>query len=266
MTRESQEHWQHSIPPEPCCQHPRVSFTFRKMDPAALPPQRWAVPSIREDATPSRPLAPNKRVLFLTDSVNCGLKTHLFHATGLTCIKEPDFFELASIDKYVDQFAYTDYVVISAGVNDISRYGHSTTAICNFICDKLRDWVHRFPNTIFIFNSILSTDFVWLNRRIKTVNRALFNLSLELYDTNRFYFLDTHALVLDCDIPCVLSTKGNGVHLSHDASILVQRCLVDCVIALNRRDSSNMISKVWPLRREFQRTATAFHDRRSRYM
>ena len=197
MSRESQSRWQHSVPPEPSCTSTRVSFTFRRMDPAAVPPPRRSVPPIRENAIPSRPLAPNKRVLFLTDSVNCGLKTHLFHGSGLTCIKKPDFFELSSINDYVKQFQYTDYVVISAGVNDISRYGHSAESVSGFICSKIRDWVRRFPNPTFILNSILSTDYLWLNRRIKTVNKALFDLSIELYDSGRVYFLDTHARVLD---------------------------------------------------------------------
>ena len=95
-------------------------------------------------------------------------------------------------------------------------------------------------------------------------NRALFNLSLELYDAGRFYFLDTHALVMDSDIPCVLSPRGNGIHLSYEASVLVQHCIVDSVMALDGRDSCSG-RKVWPLRQQFRRTVTGFHDRRSRY-
>ena len=125
--------------------------------------------------------------------------------------------------------------------------------------------MYKFPNTIFIFDSILSTGFGWLNRRAMIVNRSLFSLSLELYNTGMFYFLDTHALLRDSRL-CVLSPTGNGIHLCYDAGNLVQQCIVDSVIALDRRDSSNLISKVWPLRQEFRQSASAFHDRRRRFM
>ena len=236
------------------------------MDPAAVPPTRPVVPRIREDAAPSRPLSPNKRVLLLTDSINCGLDTHLFHGSGLTCIKEPQLFELANIDKYESEFQYTDYVIISAGVNDLSRYGHSAVSIAKFMCNKIRLWVNQFPNTMFIFNSILSTDYLWLNRRIKIVNKAMFNLSLDLYNTARFYFLDTHARLLNSNIQRILSPSGNGVHLSYAASSLVQRCIVDSVVALDQRDASDSIRRVWPIRQEFRQGAAAFHAWRGRCM
>ena len=261
MSRDSQTHWQHSIPPDTGCKLPRVSFTFRKLDPKATPVPRLSIPPIKEDAVPDCSLAPNKRVLFLSDSVNSGLRSHMFHNTGLTCIKK-DLFQLSRLGDYEDEFGYTDYVIISAGINDISRYGHTAESISSHITNKLRVWVQKYPDTIFIFNSILYTKFVWLNKRVCDINRAIFNLSLELYDYDNFYFLDSHARLRSAKLRDTISPKGNGIHISQEAANTVQNCIVNCIVKFDHRDRS--MFNVWPLRYEFRQSASAFHDWRSR--
>ena len=258
MTRSSQDHWLHSIPPDPTCKRPRVSFTFRKMDPNPTPPQPQTVPPIREDAPPARPVAPNKRVLFLTDSVNAGLDTSAFIGSGLTCIKDRHFYQLLDLDKYVDQFAGTDYVIISAGINDLSRYGQPASSICRFLSIRLRQWVRMFPNTTFIFNSILFTKFAWLNGRVRAVNETLFNLSLELrelYGAGRFYFLDTaHAVFRGIsDFSRVLAPSGNGIHLTAEAARITHDCITQGVMTLDRPACTGAVA--WPLRPEFRMAA-----------
>jgi hypothetical protein len=184
----------------------------------------------------------------------------------LTCVKDAEFFELLDIDKYVHEFKHTDYVIISAGINDLSRYGQPASSICRFICNRLRRWTIMFPNTTFIFNSLLTTGFEWLNRRVLAVNRALFDLSLELRNSGSFYFLDTHHLLRASGLPCVISPRGNGIHVSHDAGRLVQRCIMDCVLALDRQVSSSPASAVWPLRPQFRRVLNDLHERHRRFM
>ena len=265
MSRASQAMWEHSIPPDPSCKCPRVSFTFRKMDPDAVPPPRSAIPPIKEDAVaPDGLKIPNKRLLLLTDSVNSGLNPHMFLDTGFTCIKKP-LYELAHIAKYEREFEYTDYVVISAGINDISRYGQSVNSVSCFITSKLGEWARRYPNTVFIFNSILSTTEQWLNKRAAAVNRAVFNLTLQLYMRNNVYFLDTHARLLDPKTPLVISQTGNGVHLTQQANYIVHQCIVDSMIALSRSivTGKAALQRAWPLRRQFRHSADAFHSSRS---
>ena len=268
MTRASQKDWRHSIPPEPSCRSPRISFTFRKMDPSTAPHQRRTVPPISEDAPPKRVITPHKRVLFLTDSVNSGLDTSLFNGTDLTCIKDPEFYEILDIDKYVHEFEFTDYVIISAGVNDLSRYGQPAGSICRFLTSRIRQWTCRFPNTTFIFNSILFTKFDWLNRRIRAVNESLFDLSLALYGTGKFYFLDTaHALFESISgNRSVLSPRGNGIHLSPEAARITQGCIVGCVKTLDRPAHPGSVSAVWPLRPDFRRAADSLFTRRCRVL
>ena len=161
------------------------------------------------------------------------------------------------------EFEYTDYVIISAGVNDVSRYERSAYYISILKCNKLRYWVQKYPNTVFVFNSILSvhTKFAWLNTRINYVNKELFELSLELYDHSNFYFLDTHAKLQGSKIQHVISSTGNGVHITQKAASIVQSCILECVVGLDRYDQS--LYQVWPLRHEYRRSASAFHSRRS---
>lgn len=194
-----------------------------------------------------------------------GFSTNLLQGTGLRCVKK-ELMQLAHISDYEREFSYTDYVVVSAGVNDISRYGHTADSISSFICDKLRLWVTKYPDTVFIFNSILSTKFSWLNQRVYNVNKALFDLSLELYDKGNMFILDSHHSLMRSRLPSdsILSPKGNGIHISHDASRVIQRNIVDSIISFDSNDGQVM--KVWPLRYEFRRSASAFHGWRSRSM
>ena len=78
MSAASQLCWQHGIPPRNSCNDARVSFTFRLLDGNAKPPPKKHVPPIREDAPLDNESAeshPRKKVLFLSDSVNCGLNS-----------------------------------------------------------------------------------------------------------------------------------------------------------------------------------------------
>lgn len=253
MSRDSQLTWEHSIPPDPSCKLPRLSFTFRRLVPHPRPTPKPAIPPIAEVVTPHNTHSPNKRVLLLTDSVNIGLKTQLFRDTGLTCIKKP-LFELSRIDDFEHEFLYTDYVVISSGINDISRYGHSSESIAALISGKLRLWVNKYPNTVFIFNSLLYTRFSWLNKRVSCVNRSLFHLSLDLYDNNNYWFLDTQAVMKSANFQDFISHTGNGIHISHAAAGTTHRSIVDCVTHFNKGIGSS-----WPLRLEYRRAASSFH-------
>ncbi len=94
MSAASQLCWQHGIPPRKSCNDARVSFTFRLLDGNAKPPPKKHIPPIRENAPLDQP-GRKKKVLFLSDSVNRGLNTHLFRGTGLVCIKRPNLFQLS---------------------------------------------------------------------------------------------------------------------------------------------------------------------------
>ncbi len=266
MSAASQLCWQHGIPPRKSCNDARVSFTFRLLDGNAKPPPKKHIPPIRENAPLDQP-GRKKKVLFLSDSVNRGLNTHLFRGTGLVCIKRPNLFQLSQLDKYECEFEHCDYVVISAGINDLSRYGHTSESLSRLLCDKLRYFMCKYPDTVFIFNSVLRTNYDWLNRQVDRFNRSIFDFSLEVYPKN-LYFLDTHCRLIkspSCTLGLgVISPGGNGIHITKQAGSVVQNCLVECLVSLDRDDGT--VAGVWALRYGYLRSASAFHASRRQSM
>ena len=193
-----------------------------------------------------------KRLLLITDSVISGLPVGLFDSTGLTCIKKiPVEKQLVNIDLFEQEFPYTDYVIISAGINDLSRCGQTGESLASFITDKIRQWHVKYPKTVFIYNSMILTDRPWLNKRLEIVNRAMFDLSIELYDLN-YWFLDTHAAFMKVrgQFP-IISPKGNGIHISHKACQYISHIIVDAITAYFKNCPTT--PRIWPLRSEFRR-------------
>ena len=204
-----------------------------------------------------------KRVLLVTDSIISGFPLNIFNNTGISRIKKfPVNKLLVNIDKFEEEFAYTDCVVISAGMNDLSRYGHTGESLGSFISSKIRYWLCKYPNTLFIFNSLIDTKRPWLNHRIDCLNKLMFDLSIELYDSN-FWFFDSHASFVDVDdhFP-IHSPTGNGIHISIRACQYISRIMADAIGALV--SSSPVTARVWPLRSEFrQLIAGSRHPRYS---
>ena len=79
----------------------------------------------------------------------------------------------------------------------------------------------------------------------------MFDLSIELYESN-FWFFDSHACLVDVDhrFP-VLSPTGNGIHISSRACQHISRILADSISALVFYSADT--ARVWPLRSEFRR-------------
>ena len=106
----------------------------------------------------------------------------------------------------------------------------------------------KYPETTFIFNSLLFTKYGWLNREIDQFNRFVFDLSLR--KTNLWFF-DSH------DICCklgelryeILDPSGNGIHLASLPRGEIARCLVQCIGELSSRSAT--IRKYWPLRKQY---------------
>ena len=194
-----------------------------------------------------------KRVLLITDSIISGFPVNIFNNNHIVCIKKtPENKLLANIDIFEQEFSYTDYVIISAGTNDLSRFGKSGESLGSFMSARIREWCIKYPKTVFIFNSVLHTDIgPWLNHRVDVLNRTMFDLSVELYESN-FWFLDTHAALVDvADRFPIISPGGNGIHISHKACQYLSRIVADAIEAYDMNSST--ISRVWPLRIGFRR-------------
>ena len=257
MTRDSQNFWEHSIPPvsRPC--GPRISLTFRRLiEPQDTSPI-FVPPPISKPTrpSPSTPTAkqPVKRILLLTDSIISTFPTDIF-PENLCCIKKLNF-KLCDIEKYESEFVYTDYVIISSGVNDLSRYNHTAQSLIDEMRHKLKYFCEKYPNTNFIFNSLLytSSKYEWLNREIDIFNAAMFRLSLDVRSrSGNFWFFDSHH-VIKCDVERrnyqVLDLR-HGIHITDIAKRAVSSALRTCIVYVDRQD--NRTHTYWPLRPHFR--------------
>ena len=256
MSRQSQDFWEHSIPPssEPC--GPRVSLTFRRLvdrqanSPQEVPPIHTPVRS--STSPPTAKQTELKRVLILTDSIISTFPTDIF-PDNLCCIKKLNF-KLCDIDKYESEFMYTDYVIISCGVNDLSRFDHTADSLIHETRHKLKYFCNKYPKTNFIFNSLLHTKIDWLNREIDIFNAATFQLSLDVrHESDNFWFFDSHHIA-QCGHERreyrVLDPR-HSVHITENAKRDISFVLRTCIVFISTRDRRT--STHWPLRAHFRR-------------
>ena len=144
-------------------------------------------------------------------------------------------------------FEYMDYVFVSCGVNDISRYGKTGVSLSTFICDKLQSYTNIFLDTIFIFNSVLSVSakYDWLNRDIAIVNESVFKLSVKL---ENLWFFDSHHIVNNVDYQVLDS--NHGIHITITAKRHISSVIRTCILNLHTR--SPHTGYHWPLRPHFK--------------
>lgn len=249
MTRESQDHWEHSIPANPDCKSARASLTFRKLKD---PQEHTRVPPIAPPTRPTPAVTTPKtqRVLLLTDSVHSGLPAHLFPA-HVQFVKRP-MYQLTDLHKFEHMFEHTDYVVLSSGVNDLSRYNHRAHSLWQEIKAQLEYYTKRFPDTIFVFNAVLNTRFPWLNTEIDELNRLVYEKS---FDSDNLNFFDGHAIAMLVwrKGGHVLDPQGNGIHLFSKTKVCIGKALVSNLCGL--RGQSSLKKPEWPIRPEFMRLA-----------
>ena len=272
MTTESQLAWEHSIPPsdDPNC-GPRISLTFRKLQ---VPVARKVPPISKHAKIDPQPIAQSnppassgqprpkpKRLLFLSDSIHMSFPTHVFNPSVIVCVKKklPNFC-LSDIHQFEHEFAYTDYVFLSCGVNDLSRFGWSAQTLFKYFSDLIRCYRKKYPNTVFVYNSILSTKYEWLNIEINKFNIDVFNLSLEIGQLDNrcnLWFLDSHHLALTASKNGmqILETgfrlkRANGVHITFWATKIIRETITQCLGNLIL-GNCHTASVSWPLRDQF---------------
>ena len=271
MSAESQHTWAHEILPDPLATQPRISFTLRHMDPSREPPISPAIPPI-EQPKPDLPIidsGSHKRVLFLTDSVLSSTPPHLFNRIqGHRCVKKTNY-QLADIFGFEPEFQYSDMVVISCGLNDLSRYGKRAHVLADLVTRRFGECCRKNPNTTFVFNSILLTSYGWLNEEITEFNRIIFELSFQ--HSNMIFFDSHEALMRSQLIPGGVIERrkeygGNGCHLTYAAKRLVTSELINGLTCLaHTRNAQTRPWKLqqwaWPIRTVFDNTYRDFVKR-----
>ena len=114
----------------------------------------------------------------------------------------------------------------------MSRYDHTAESLANVFCNRLRATCNKHRSTNFIFNSVLLTEFQWLNGHIDRFNGYMYDLCSEI--PNLHYF-DSDNLLAEAKLKNVYVPKnkgGNGIHISFEARRLVVKRLPDCVRSL----------------------------------
>ena len=258
MSRESQLYWVHSIKRDPTIKEARISFTFRRLIDAE-PAPRSSLPPISPPKLPTLPptaRGTHDRILLLTDSIISNTPTFIFDTVEKhKCVKKINY-ELANIFNFEQEFKYSDVVIISGGVNDLSRHNHTAHSLADIVCNRLRDCCNKNKGTSFIFNSLLLTKFGWLNSEISEFNRIMFALSETLPN---LMFFDSHHTLMASRLGAVIDSRGNGVHIVLDAQRIITRQLVNAVAWIvslktgSRVMASRLREWVWPLRPSFER-------------
>ena len=196
MTSESQKTWRHGILYEPTVQECRFSFTFRRL---VSPPLTTNSESLGPQVPPIRPPGSDnknvqlKRILIITDSMHSDMPEYLFEQIpNHICVKKT-LYQLSQIDGWAPQFEHADIVAVSCGINDLSRYGNTAHSLADIVASRFRHYSKRYPNTQFIFNSLLlSRDYPWLNREVRLFNKLVFEIA---QNTRNFSFFDSDQLV-----------------------------------------------------------------------
>ena len=81
------------------------------------------------------------------------------------------FYYITDFSNYEVEFEYTDKVILSAGINDITRRYMTLESICDVIIPQLRRFSARYPHTTFIFNTVLLTSSPQTNEYVHRLNR-----------------------------------------------------------------------------------------------
>ena len=160
MDASSQSKWSHCLTLDHSITQSRISFTFRRMcgppehgHPSQAPP---TIPPIKEPepVSPRVDSGSHRRILFLTDSVLKDTPDYIFNRVGgndqYRCVKKVNY-ELANIFNFDPEFAYSDIVVISCGVNDLARYGRRSEVLADLVVNRLRKCCMKYKHTNFIF-------------------------------------------------------------------------------------------------------------------
>ena len=143
MSTASQEHWAHSISPDPSITAPRISFTFRKLtgpktaDKVIVPPIQ--PPTTYAEATQSNSKGSYGRVLMLTDSILKHTPEHLFNKVGNYRAVKRINYELVNVLNYEPEFKFSDFVVISCGINDLARFKKTPLVLADLVLPKLKE-------------------------------------------------------------------------------------------------------------------------------
>ena len=138
------------------------------------------------------------------------------------------------------EFSYSDVVVFSCGVNDLSRYSHTATSLADTVYNKLLTCSRKYPRTKFVINSVLHTKFGWLNREIAQFNDIMYDFCQSVPN---FIYFDSHGILCCSSIARIWEPAGNGLHITLNAKRTVTRELVKCLAFLTGYGTTRLLDR-----------------------
>jgi hypothetical protein len=192
------------------------------------------------------PPGSNKKVYLVTDSILAGAAgADRSPASSLvTVLKE---YRLDKFLENCDPAHISRYgtVILSNGINDLSRYGHTADSLLDHVGRLLPDLIDRCPSTTFIFRALTLTDSHELNLEIIRFNIKMYEMSGYL---TKLWFYDCCGLPQDPRQYLNLGRHGNGVHLQQWAACELYGGLIVHAIFLSVPRPGVHPPGPWPLR------------------
>ena len=164
------------------------------------------------------------RTLFLSDSILRNVDaSSLVSGRNSRCIKKTSFY-LTDFHRFEPELEYSDKFIVSAGINDLTRLKMLPEQICDIVVPQLRRLCSKYPNTSFIFNSILLTTCPKTNNYVLRLNEFLSDAIKNL--PNAFFF-NSHSILKYSNLRSVYTDRGSmGIHINNQAVSLIRRELV----------------------------------------
>ena len=121
-------------------------------------------------------------------------------------------YYVTDFSNFEPEFGYSDKIVISAGINDLTRKRLTPEQICDVILPQLRKFNALYPNSKFIINSVILTSDRQINRYIFDLNKYLIEGIDRLQNV---YFFSSHSLLDSLHSNKYIHTdRGIGIHIA----------------------------------------------------
>ena len=124
-------------------------------------------------------------------------------------------YYITDFSNYEAEFEYTHKVILSAGINDITRRYMTPESICDVIIPQLRRFSARYPNTTFIFDTVLLTSSPQTNEYVHCLNRYV-SEAIEIIPSAILFNSHNMMRQFTSNIKSSVYVDKNGIHLRGD--------------------------------------------------
>ena len=228
MQAASQGLWSRSMVPDASIKDPRVSITFRKVcipSPRIKPPP-MGLPgcnvNIKRDILMQKhkyaQITATTRTLFLKDSVLGNIFPSSLRASSRDICTKTTLFYFTEFSNYEQEFEYCKRVIVSCGVNDITRRYLSPEVISDILLPQIKRFSKLYPKTTFVFNTVLLTRCAKTNAYILKLKKYLADGVRSLPNVRVF---DCHTIMVNRNAKNVYS-DGNGIHIAREFVLLIK--------------------------------------------